>query len=339
MNEFNRRDFMKLGVGSLAGLTSGQLLSLASQAQPGIVGAAQSTAELNGTFLFDQQLISQVDVQANRVLESVYWGIPVEYETLLPKLASPLSVNLNELEAWVAAKCNDETCVTPETIITPNPDWGIFETAMNVPVAGVPNISDLIGKTMTTIMDGAPLDLSLDFLYNSQLEQGQKIYLPIIQNGVAQQETTITTISPPDLITGANQIAAAPPNITMYGWKLQFRGPETHPLGSCVSQPVTHFNVEVFRQNSKGRWNYIFNAHLGAYRSGGRRCFVLWNNVRPYVVCWKICSPTSNQLKEMFKWILIAAAAIAAVALAAWIISLIASAAAAVTFPALLLLA
>lgn len=98
---------MKLGAGSLAGFTAGQLLSLASQAQPGVVRAAQNTAEtLNGTFLFDQQTISQVDVQANRVLESVYWGIPAEYETLLPKLTSPLSVNLNELEAWVATRCN-----------------------------------------------------------------------------------------------------------------------------------------------------------------------------------------------------------------------------------------
>lgn len=140
----------------------------------------------------------------------------------------------------------------------------------------------------------------------------------------AFQQGEIAAIEPPSLVTGTNLLAGVspPPSVTMFGWKLQFRGPETHPLGSCVSSNVTHFHVEVFRQNSRGRWDYILNVHLGAYRSSGRRCFVLYNNTRPYV-CWKVCSPTWNQLKQMFVWILIAAAVIAGVVLAAWIISAI----------------
>jgi len=338
MSELNRRDFLKIGAGSLAGLAAGQLLPLANPVQSGTVRADPSTIKLvNGTFVFDQRVISQVDAQANRVLQSTLWGIPAEYESLLPKLISPISISLSELEEWVTTRCN-ETCSSSESLASPNPDWSVFETLMNVPTDGLPNMSDLIGKTITTIADGASLDLSLEFLYDSRLEQAHKIYLPFVQSGVFQQEATILTIEPPILATGADLIAAAPPSVTMYGWKLQFRGPETHPLGSCVSQNVKHFNVEVFRQNSRGRWDYVLNVHLGAYRSGGRRCFVLYNNTRPYV-CWKVCSPTWNQLKEMFKWILIAAAAIAGVVLAAWIISLIASAAASVMWAPLLLLA
>lgn len=176
-------------------------------------------------------------------------------------------------------RCN-EVCSIPENLEAPNPNRDVFESAMNVPIVGLPNMSDLIGKTITTIADGALLDLSLDFLYNSRLEQAHKIYLPLVQLHKFQQGVTIATIEPPRLETGANLIAAAPPpppSVTMFGWKLQFREPETHPLGSCVSQNVTHFHVEVFRQNSRGRWDYILNVHLGAYRSGGQRCFVLFN--------------------------------------------------------------
>lgn len=340
MSELNRRDFMKIGVGSLVGLATGQLLPSVNQQQLGIVRASSSAIEVaNGTFVFDQRTISQVDAQTNRVLSSALWGIPSEYEALLSKLTSPISISLSELEEWVITRCN-ETCSVPENLTSPNPDWGVLETVMNVPIDGLPNISDLTGKIITTIADGVQLDLSLDFLYNSQLEQAYEVYLPLVQSGVFQQETTITTVKPPNLVTGADVIAAVPPppNITMFGWKLQFRGPETHPLGDCVSQNVTHFNVEVFRQNARGRWDYVLNVHLGAYRSGGRRCFVLYNNTRPYV-CWKICSPTWNDLKQMFVWILVTAAAIAGVVLAAWIISAIAGAAAAVVWPALLLLA
>jgi len=340
MSELNRRNFMKIGVGSLAGLAAGQLLPSTSQMQPEIVRASSGAVEVvNGTFVFDQRVISQVDAQTSRVLQSALWGVPSEYEALLSKLTSPMFVSLSELEEWAITRC-DETCSIPENSASPNPDWGIFETVMNVPIVGLPNISDLTGKTITTIADGMQLDLSLDFLYDSRLEQAYKVYLPLVQSGVFQQGVTITTIEPPMPLTGANLIAAVPPppNVTMFGWKLQFRGPDTHPLGSCVSQNVTHFNVEVFRQNPRGRWDYVLNVHLGAYRSGGRRCFVLYNNTRPYI-CWRVCSPTWNDLKQMFVWILIAAAAIAGVVLAAWIISAIAGAAAIVAWPALLLLA
>jgi len=297
------------------------------------VRASSGTTEVvNATFILDQRTISQVNTQTNQVLQYVPWGIPAEYEALLPKLVSPLSVSLSEIEEWAMTRC-DEVCIIPENLASPNPNWDAFEAAMNVPIVGLPNMSDLTGKVITTIVDGASLDLSLEFLYDSRLEQARKIYLPLVQSHAFQQGE-IAAIEPPSLVTGTNLLAGVspPPSVTMFGWKLQFRGPETHPLGSCVSSNVTHFNVEVGRQNLN-----ILNVHLGTYRSSGRRCFVLYNNTRPYV-CWKVCLPTWDQFKQMLVWILIAAAVIAGVVLAAWIISAIASAAATVAWPALLLL-
>ncbi len=117
-------------------------------------------------------------------------------------------------------KCN-EVCSIPENLASPNPNWDVFESAMNVPIAGLPNMSDLIGKAITTIVDGASLDLSLEFLYDSRLEQVHKIYLPLVQLHAFQQGATIATIEPPRLETGANLIAVAPPpSVTMFGWKL-----------------------------------------------------------------------------------------------------------------------
>jgi hypothetical protein len=109
-------------------------------------------------------------------------------------------------------------------------------------------------------------------------------------------------------------------------------------LGRCVSAPVTHFNVDIFQAMGGGRYQYAANFHLGTYRSGGSRCFVLYNNIRP-VVCWKTCGPTMGDLAGMFRWMLTAAAAVLVVAIAAWIVASIAEAAAALAFAPLLLLA
>jgi hypothetical protein len=345
MGEIDRRDFLKIGIGSLAGLAASQVLPLTNQANQGSVRASSGTTEVvNATFILDQRTISQVNTQTNQVLQYVPWGIPAEYEALLPKLVSPLSVSLSEIEEWAMTRC-DEVCIIPENLASPNPNWDAFEAAMNVPIVGLPNMSDLIGKVITTIVDGASLDLSLEFLYDSRLEQARKIYLPLVQSHAFQQGE-IAAIEPPSLVTGTNLLAGnpPPPSVAMFGWKLQFRGPATHPLGSCVSSEVTHFNVEVGRQNLRGGWDHILNVHLGTYRSSGRRCFVLYitNNKLPnnkrLKFCWKVCSPTWDQLKQMFVWILSAAAVIAGVVLAAWIISAIASSAAIVALPALLLL-
>lgn len=59
-----------------------------------------TTEMVSATFLLDQRTMSQVNTQTNQVLQYALWGIPGEYEALLPKLVSLLSVSLSELEEW-----------------------------------------------------------------------------------------------------------------------------------------------------------------------------------------------------------------------------------------------
>lgn len=337
MNEISRRDFVKLAGGGLAGLATSQL---ARQIQPSDVQAnmgAITTA--NGTLVLDERIISHIDAQTGRVFESTLWGIPSQYESVLDKMSSPISMGLSELEEWAATGCNG-VCDISGNMTVPDPSWPVFETMMNVPVVGLPSMTDLNGELITSIVDGMQIDLSLDSLYDPRFERVYQTHLPLVRSDISLPGSTISTIEQPDVLTGTGLLSptGAPPSITLYGWKLQFRGPETHPLGSCVTQPVKHFHVEVFRQGSNQRWSYLLNVHLGAYRSGGQRCFVLFNNTNPRV-CWKICSPTRDQLTQFFKWVLIAAAVVAGVVLAAWLVSAIASAAATVIYAPLLLLA
>lgn len=85
MNELDRRDFLKMGIGSLAGLAVGQLLPLTNRVHQGIVHASPNTIEVvNATFILDQRTISQVDAQTNQVLQYAPWGFPVNMRRSCP---------------------------------------------------------------------------------------------------------------------------------------------------------------------------------------------------------------------------------------------------------------
>jgi hypothetical protein len=69
MGEIDRRDFLKIGIGSLAGLAASQVLPLTNQANQGNVRASSGTTEVvNATFILDQRTISQVNTQTKRFL-------------------------------------------------------------------------------------------------------------------------------------------------------------------------------------------------------------------------------------------------------------------------------
>lgn len=105
--------------------------------------------------------------------------------------------------------------------------------------------------------------------------------------------------------------------VELYGWRFQIRGFDYHNLGSCVRRPLKHFNIEVFRNIGGGRYRYVLNVHLGKYYEGGRACFVLWES--RYGVCWRLCSPTWNNLVTLLYWLLLFAAAVLAIYIAWWI--------------------
>lgn len=51
-----------------------------------------------------------------------------------------------------------------------------------------------------------------------------------------------------------------PVHFNIKDFRVQFRGPDVHPLGACVRQPVQHYNVEVMvRVPATGRFQYVAN--------------------------------------------------------------------------------
>ncbi len=107
MSELDRRDFLKIGIGSLAGLAASQFLPFTNQVHAKVARVGQTTEVVNATLILDCQTISRVNTQTNQVLQYAPLGVPSEYEALLPKLVSPLSVSLSELEEWVTIRCNE----------------------------------------------------------------------------------------------------------------------------------------------------------------------------------------------------------------------------------------
>lgn len=124
------------------------------------------------------------------------------------------------------------------------------------------------------------------------------------------------------------------------GWRIQYRGVETHPLPSCVGAgiPVTHIHLEVTHNEPLGSkyWPVKSTLHLGTYRSAGKRCFVLYLDSPR--ICMKACSPTWNDLYGMLATALYTSAAVAGVAIAGWVVASIAAAGASALYIPLLLL-
>jgi len=328
MRIIDRRSFLVMSAGGLTSQAALAQTSTGRTYQP----AVPSTNE----FLVNPGFTARYDSAAQQMSQAVPWAFFPASEAGSADLLSPQSFSIDQLEAWAAQQAAN--CCTPGANVTTS-GTDPFDVFMKLPLTGTPAVSDIQRTALGSIADGVALDLTLDF------------FSPAAGNASLSQPSFssvggLPMVDLPDssaLLTQPGTVAQpsanpAPPHIELFGWRLQFRGPETHPLGSCVSAPVTHFNVEIFQAIGGGRYKYAANFHLGTYRDAGRRCFVLYNNVRP-VVCWKTCSPSINDLAGMFRWMLAAAAAVLLVAIAAWIIAAIAEAAAALIFAPLLLLA
>lgn len=94
---------------------------------------------------------------------------------------------------------------------------------------------------------------------------------------------------------------------------------DRHPLRPCVNEDVTHLHITLKRsKNTDDRqaWSHL---HLGTYRSGGRKCFVLFDNLHPWI-CFKTCSPTQGELKRILQLAIAAALVAAGIGVAAWIV-------------------
>jgi len=320
----DRRNFLRfVGIASVTGFANG--CGSQSSAQDNS-GAPKTTQTLDHTFLVDPGVTHEIESASGEVVRESFWTVPKEMEIALPMLTRSFVPNLRDVQDFADNTALGQTPLVIARGVAADP----FTALMGTALSGVPNVMHIAGNAGLAVVDRADLDLSLAF-FHSAIGQSfapftcsTDVMLGLPVQKIEKQARLLTN--------------APPPGITLYGWKLQFRGPDKpHPLGTCVSTPVTHFNVDVHHQEPNGSFTPVLNFHLGTYRDGSRRCFVLWENIQ-LNVCWRICSPTQQDLVQMAKYMLVAAAALAAVAIAGWIIAAIAEAVALASYIPLLLL-
>ena len=323
----DRRSFLVVSAGSL------QAQAAMARSSKGRI--YQRAAPSSYQFLVQPGITARYDLSTQKTSDVVPWAFFSKSGVDIANVVSPQTYAVEQLETW--AQQRGGACCTPGSS-TAAASSDPLDFLMTVRLVGIPSVSDIEAAMVGSVVDRVALDISLDFIAPTASDFTPAYALTNV-NGVPVWEGPTSSLLPQlQPGSGPQPEVNAPPSVELFGWRLQFRGPETHPLGSCVSAPVTHFNIEIFRATGGGRYAYATNFHLGTYRSGGRRCFVLYNNIQP-IVCWKTCGPTMGDLAGMFRWMLTAAAAVLAVAVAAWIVAVIAEAAASVAFAPLLLLA
>jgi hypothetical protein len=90
-------------------------------------------------------------------------------------------------------------------------------------------------------------------------------------------------------------------DVNAFGYKLQFRGPDYSGFMPCAPEAPKHYHIEMYRQNpfTPKRYDYIFNLHLAAWRSGGSYCFAIANE-KGWPPCTKKCTPTWSDIYQSF---------------------------------------
>lgn len=334
-----------MGAAGVAGLTLGGITG-----RSGIVMAQEMGTLVAERNLFaDAGMVGEFNSTLDQVIAPTWWDVTPETKPLVVDLPSSVSINYEEVLQWINQNVPDSEegcgCVQP---ISPYAGTSVVNRLMGIDLAGGYDTADIANSAVSAVQSGQQIDLSVGLEYPDGYDQ---LYEPLI---VTPYDPWVTPVRETPLRESYNSIAptslydavvASPSDastlyfrraITLAGWKLQIRGPDYHSLGRCVSVPVNHFNVEIFRQNWRGRWDYILNAHIGTYVSGDRRCFVMWENTWTGA-CWRTCLPTWREVFNMLKWLLILAAAIAGVAFLAWLaVPVVAGAGATALYPLLL---
>jgi hypothetical protein len=290
------------------------------------VGTTTTNGEvvsISHSFLIEPGMTSRIDPGTGEVLARSPWSLSSETASAVPMLLRSFTPREDEVDEFADEASQD---VTPSAItrgVTSDP----FAALMGVRLSNIPDVLDISGSALLAVLDGAELNLDLDFFHADPHQNS-----PVLQ--------TISTRSglPVEEIEGSAITRADPKSLDLFGWKFQFRSVHPGALGRCVRTSVPHFNLEIHHRRTKSRFDKILNVHIGTYREAGKRCFVLWENQRRKETCWKTCKPTLSDLVEMLKWVLVAAAVVAGVAIAAYLVTAIATAAAGVLFVPLLAL-
>lgn len=324
MSTFNRRSFFRLGAGGAAALALGKSAS-------GTVRALMPpTDSVTGAFFLEPSIVNRLAITGDRlgVAESAIVAFAPD-DAALVEHASPTP---EELRTWAAAALNG-TGVGAR---------GSLDDILRVRPSGGVDVGDLISNAAFALAQGRGTDAILNFFHGKEQDslrreismRGDFAVLPPFLGLPALAPGAPLDRESPNLVEkfSINQAIFA------FGWQIRLHGPESADyLGKCVKQPVTHFNLVISRQNSRGGWTELLNFHIGIYKRGRQRCFVIWQNKQPYVYCLDTCNWTRGDFQNLLTWGILAAAALAGVAVAYWLASTVAAVAATVLWPLLLL--
>jgi hypothetical protein len=277
---------------------------------------------VTGAFFLEPGIVNRLALTAERlgVAESAVVAFTPDDAALIEH-ASPTP---EELRLWVAA------------LETGAGGRGSLDDLLRVRPGGGVDVGDLVSTAAFALAQGRGTDATLNFFHGKAEESHRR---EISMRG------DIAVLPP---FSGLPALAPVVPHegdspnfnqaIFAFGWQIRLHGPEpADSLGKCVRQPVTHFNLVISRQNARGGYTDLLNFHIGIYKRGRQRCFVIWQNKQPYVFCLDTCNWTRGDFQNLLTWGMLVAAALAGVTLAYWIASTVAAVAATVFWPLLLL--
>ncbi len=264
MNRSSRRSFMNSAVAAAGlGLASGSKLSAQTPGDP-----------LKTDYLFSarQDVLARID-RDGTLLAASPWAIVESDQDLLPYLNGQLAVPLTP-EAFVS--CG--TCSTDGSTTDQIP---VPQRFLDFRMLGEFPSSDLIGDIVTALTEQRSLDFSITVF-------DQTAGSPTVAPESGQSRLIHPNSNP------------APPNITAFGYKLQFRGPDYEGMIGCAPEAPKHYHVELQKQNVRGGWDYVFNLHLAFWKQApGKYCFAVANSVG-WPSCIRICNPTWTNLYQTF---------------------------------------
>jgi hypothetical protein len=323
-----RRDFLRIGtLGTAAaalGTTAfGGVGSLIREAPPSFrigLGADAATS----TLLLEPGIMSAAQV-SGAITHRTPWALPVDAEPFIDRLMVPIVPDVDAIAAWSS---ND---LRADTIDARDTTTSTLSTIARFPILGGESNIDFSSQVIDAMRSDSQVQMTF-FAFDNAIAPNSVINrgpIPILDDRPLVSPSRIRTEAAPSWTSKA-----------VSGWRLQYRGQETHPLPSCVGAGINvkHIHLEVCHNEPLGssRWPVKSTLHLGTYRLAGRRCFVLYLD-RPRV-CIRPCNPTMNDLYQILVTALYVAAGIAALAIAGWIVASIASAAASALYLPLLLL-
>ncbi|MEI7890870.1 MAG: hypothetical protein WCI36_02780 [bacterium] len=309
-NVIGRRDFLKFGTAMAAGLSMGMIP--AGCAENARSDDAESFSPIKYSFLIDENNFSKINSET-QIVESL---TPIAaYGLDIKELHRPIMFDSSLIEKASQEKeallCTD----SEKTLASIVPVDSTLSLALGVQANGFSEMIDVAADSISSILQYGKLDLGMDFFH-------QDLFLG---KALAKQ--------------GFNTLEKVEYHTDLFGWFFQVRGPDFDPLGSCDRRKISHVHLEIGKKDYRGKVNKIANFHLGAYKDGKKRCFVLWNNIRPHNICWKSCNANKKTLTEMMKWVIISVAAALGIYLSAFIIAAIAEALGVALIPVLAALA